>query len=224
MCITMLDQLLLPRPGTPSPLLGGTAVSRKQRTGPGTLSIPPAQRRIGPKNAEVYGRNNQGPAVDRPMFVMNQAGKILFASPSGEMLLEDNATGVQRMLAAMVQCGSTDYPWNLMCLQARDRSRVFLLILETPSSTDVDPVSIATSSWHLTQRQRQVLDLVARGLTNLDAAKSLQVTESSVEYHLSKIFDKAGVDNRATLIARMRDLSSKPEPAAISDVRRLIAY
>jgi DNA-binding NarL/FixJ family response regulator len=158
------------------------------------------------------------------MFVLNQVGKVLFTSPSGETLLKHNSTNLQHSLAAMVRSGSPDSPWIMMRLQARDRSRVFLLIQETPlASPKVDPVSVASSSWHLTQRQHQVLDLVARGLTNVDAAKVLEVTESTVEYHLSKIFDKAGVDNRATLIIRMRDLSSKPEPVAISVVRRLSA-
>jgi DNA-binding NarL/FixJ family response regulator len=55
----------------------------------------------------------------------------------------------------------------------------------------------------LTARQAEVLDLVAAGSTNAVVAEALGIKERTVEFHLSAIFDKAGVDNRATLIARL---------------------
>ncbi len=44
---------------------------------------------------------------------------------------------------------------------------------------------------------------MALGLTNADIGLGLEIGESTVEFHLSAIFDKVGVDNRATLIARL---------------------
>lgn len=48
-----------------------------------------------------------------------------------------------------------------------------------------------------------MLDLVASGATNAAIAEALEIKERTVEFHLSAILDKAAVDNRATLIARL---------------------
>jgi DNA-binding CsgD family transcriptional regulator len=54
-----------------------------------------------------------------------------------------------------------------------------------------------------------VLDLVARGLTNALVADVLGISEGTVEYHLTALFDKAGVCNRATLIASLLELARR---------------
>ena len=48
-----------------------------------------------------------------------------------------------------------------------------------------------------------MLDLVLRGFTNALIADELGIGEGTVEFHLSAIFDKAGVESRAMLIARV---------------------
>jgi len=68
-----------------------------------------------------------------------------------------------------------------------------------------DPVCAARVRWRLTARQTEVLRLVARGFTNVLIAEMLEIGEGTVEFHLHAIFDKAGVDNRATLIVTMRE-------------------
>lgn len=68
------------------------------------------------------------------------------------------------------------------------------------------PAQVVGAPWKLTPRQAEVLDLVARGMTNASIADTLQISEGTVEFHVSKILDKAGVENRATLIARLHDL------------------
>lgn len=53
----------------------------------------------------------------------------------------------------------------------------------------------------LTEREQQVLVLVAKGLCNGDIAKTLVVSEKTVRHHISHIFAKLGVNTRAELIA-----------------------
>lgn len=48
----------------------------------------------------------------------------------------------------------------------------------------------------LTDRELSILRLVAEGLSNLDIASKLYVTEQTVKFHLSNIYRKLGVGNR----------------------------
>lgn len=48
----------------------------------------------------------------------------------------------------------------------------------------------------LTERELSILKLVAEGLSNLDIASKLYVTEQTVKFHLSNIYRKLGVGNR----------------------------
>lgn len=48
----------------------------------------------------------------------------------------------------------------------------------------------------LTDRELSILRLVAEGLSNLDIASRLYVTEQTVKFHLSNIYRKLGVGNR----------------------------
>ena len=48
----------------------------------------------------------------------------------------------------------------------------------------------------LSQREEQVLHLLADGLSNRDLARTLKLSEHTVKNHLFRIFDKLGVSNR----------------------------
>lgn len=58
----------------------------------------------------------------------------------------------------------------------------------------------------LTDREREVLDLVARGLTNAAIARQLVVSDKTVRNHVSNVFAKLHVAGRAEAIARARDV------------------
>ena len=49
---------------------------------------------------------------------------------------------------------------------------------------------------NLTNRQLEVLELLARGLTNGDIAQELFISKKTVEHHVSAIFSKLGVETR----------------------------
>jgi len=53
----------------------------------------------------------------------------------------------------------------------------------------------------LTQRQMEVLNLVARGQTYKEVAERLYVTERTVKYHMGTILEKLHLKNRAHVIA-----------------------
>jgi DNA-binding NarL/FixJ family response regulator len=57
----------------------------------------------------------------------------------------------------------------------------------------------------LTDREREILDLVARGLTNAEIARRLVVSDKTVRNHVSNVFTKLQVAGRAEAVARARD-------------------
>jgi DNA-binding NarL/FixJ family response regulator len=57
----------------------------------------------------------------------------------------------------------------------------------------------------LTDREREVLDLVARGFTNAEIARRLVVSDKTVRNHVSNVFAKLHVGDRAAAVARARD-------------------
>jgi pimeloyl-ACP methyl ester carboxylesterase/DNA-binding CsgD family transcriptional regulator len=56
----------------------------------------------------------------------------------------------------------------------------------------------------LTAREREVLDLVARGLDNAQVAARLELSEKTVRNHITRIFDKIEVENRSQAIVAAR--------------------
>ncbi|MEV0613509.1 response regulator transcription factor [Nonomuraea sp. NPDC050404] len=53
----------------------------------------------------------------------------------------------------------------------------------------------------LSERERTVLGLVAKGCTNKDAAAALFISETTVKTHLAHIYTKLGVSDRASAVA-----------------------
>lgn len=62
------------------------------------------------------------------------------------------------------------------------------------------------SSSPLTPRELELLQLVARGLSNKAIARELSVSENTVKYHLKNIMQKLDVQNRTEAVSRaLRD-------------------
>lgn len=52
----------------------------------------------------------------------------------------------------------------------------------------------------LSERELQVLELVAKGLTNEQIAKNLDISKRTVDNHISNILNKTNTDNRVALV------------------------
>jgi DNA-binding NarL/FixJ family response regulator len=57
----------------------------------------------------------------------------------------------------------------------------------------------------LTEREREVLDLIGRGYDNARIARTLFLSEKTVRNHTSGVFAKLAVSSRAEAVARARD-------------------
>ena len=52
----------------------------------------------------------------------------------------------------------------------------------------------------LSEREIEIIDLVARGLTNQEIAAQLTISKRTVDNHVSNIFTKTGAKNRVALL------------------------
>ncbi|GAA2395376.1 response regulator transcription factor [Nonomuraea africana] len=57
----------------------------------------------------------------------------------------------------------------------------------------------------LTEREVEILDLMARGLSNAAIASRLYVSDKTVRNYVSAVYGKLGVNDRAAAVARARD-------------------
>ncbi len=59
----------------------------------------------------------------------------------------------------------------------------------------------------LTDREREVLELTAEGMSNSAISKQLHISQGTVKTHLSNIYSKLEVDSRIKAVVRARDLN-----------------
>jgi two-component system nitrate/nitrite response regulator NarP len=53
----------------------------------------------------------------------------------------------------------------------------------------------------LSKKERIILEALSKGLTNRELSKELEISTNTVKFHLSNLYDKLGVKNRAQAIA-----------------------
>ncbi|WP_068675156.1 MULTISPECIES: response regulator transcription factor [unclassified Variovorax] len=76
------------------------------------------------------------------------------------------------------------------------------LLAAAPSSDDFP--SNGAPDFKLSKRQRQLVTMMDRGMTNAEMATSLGLIESSVKVHLWRLYRKLGVNNRSRALFIVR--------------------
>lgn len=132
--------------------------------------------------------------VTTPTLVLHARGDELQPIEEGRML----AAGIPG--AEFIELDSRNHvllehepAWRRFC----DAVLEFTQAKQAPAP---DPVFGA-----LSERERQVLTLIAEGLSNAEIAERLAISEKTVRNHTSNVFDKLGVWSRAQAIVFARD-------------------
>jgi DNA-binding NarL/FixJ family response regulator len=134
------------------------------------------------------------PRVACPVLVMHVRGAALMPVDEARLI----ASSVPQ--ARFVQVDANNYmplEGEPAFTQMLDEFRAFL-----PRERDAAPAGSALNE--LTRREREVLDLVARGLDNLSIAAQLAISEKTVRNTVSHIFDKLSVSSRAQAVVVAR--------------------
>ncbi|HWK26117.1 MAG TPA: response regulator transcription factor [Solirubrobacter sp.] len=118
------------------------------------------------------------------------------------MRMEDETTAQVLEAGADAVISKSVHPVSLATL-LREISRDAIMHLPRRSTAKRAPVQTP-----LTDRELEILRLVAQGYTNGKIARELWVTEQTVKFHLSNTYRKLGVANRteASRYAHLNDL------------------
>ena len=137
--------------------------------------------------------------------------RIVAELPATGVLVLTMLEGDDSLFAAM-RAGARGY-----LLKGADRGEIERAVCMVGSGEVVFSAAVARSvvAWfrtggeapfpELTEREREVLDLVARGLTNAEIAGRLVLSDKTVRNHVSNVFAKLHVTTRAGAVARARD-------------------
>jgi len=63
---------------------------------------------------------------------------------------------------------------------------------------------------NITRRELEILELIARGLSNREIAEKLFVSENTVKTHSSRVFDKIGAKRRTQAVQMGKELGLLP--------------
>jgi DNA-binding NarL/FixJ family response regulator len=176
------------------------------------VSGPAAVRRISSFDPDVVVMDMNMPDMDG----VDATALVLEAAPRTSVLVLTIATDDTRVVAA-IRAGASGYlvkdaPMEEIAAGIRAAAdgqsaiapRVAGALIECVRASEVRPEQpLATPN--LSVREREVLLLVAAGYDNAQIARRLFLSPSTVKNHVSRLFDKLGVDNRvqaATYAAR----------------------
>ena len=120
---------------------------------------------------------------------------ILFLSPKGQS--GDKIKGLN--IGADVYMVKPFEPEELVAQVEASLKQAFRQRQQTGGGNDSESKIQVPFDVHLTQTELKVVQFVARGLANRDIAQELNVSQRTVESHVSNMLGKTGLHNRTEL-------------------------
>jgi LuxR family maltose regulon positive regulatory protein len=135
--------------------------------------------------------------VDTAMQVLDDA--LTLAEPGGfiRIFVDEGLPMAQLLSEATARGIMPDYMDKLLAVFEAER----------PTGEDKPYLSLQSFIEPLSQRELEVLQLIAEGLSNHEISQRLFLALSTVKGHNQKIFDKLQVQRRTEAIARARELN-----------------
>jgi pimeloyl-ACP methyl ester carboxylesterase/DNA-binding CsgD family transcriptional regulator len=137
------------------------------------------------------------PLVRCPVLVLHSRGDAMTPWSEGRLMATLIPGAEFVTLDSVNHIVFADEPaWPVM----RDAVRAFLAKHEEDSAP-----AMAADFGELSQREHEVLELIARGLDNTSIAGQLRISPRTVRNHINSVFAKVGARSRAQAIVRARD-------------------
>jgi DNA-binding NarL/FixJ family response regulator len=130
--------------------------------------------------------------IPAPAFVVNGEGRVGYANRDGRALRLAEA----QLRAATAQPGPRG--WSNLSLGGS----WYLVVAAAAANDDAEErLARARARLRLSARRGEVLALLVGGATNKTIAELLGIAVRTVEVHLTAIYERAGVENRASLVS-----------------------
>lgn len=140
-----------------------------------------------------------------PAFVIGTTGSIHETNSAARALLETRGKETRTALVDAAHGRPATIAFELTRLEHTGAAVGWLATL--PAHTDDERIRAAVERavvrWKLTPRQREVLVHVVNGTPNITIAAHLRVSLRAVELHVTKLLERADVESRAALVARV---------------------
>jgi LuxR family maltose regulon positive regulatory protein len=139
-----------------------------------------------------------GGETDRALPVLE--GALALAEPEGFIrIFVDEGPPMARLLIEALNLGiAPDYIRRLLgTFSSEDPMQDELMTSQADQSGLIEPLS---------ERELEVLQLIAEGLTNQEIASRLYLSLNTVKVHARNIYGKLGINNRTQAAAKARDL------------------
>jgi DNA-binding CsgD family transcriptional regulator len=165
-------------------------------------------------------RRDRATAAQAPtMLVIDRDASLVSATPGAADVLAEFATHGVDIDVPMVVMAAARRAENLknatgISMRARGGSGRWFRLHAAPlgdhhvavvvePAGPADLVSIVLESYGLTQRESEVVPLLARGLSTKEIATEMCISRHTVNDHIKAIFSKCGVTSRGELVARL---------------------
>ena len=179
--------------------------------------VPVAARAV---RSAVMRRDRADAECHPTMLVIGSDGAVVSATPGADGLLAEFSTsGVDHptptMVLAAARRAMNTKSFSRVTLRARGTSGRWFRLHASPleergqvavmiePAGPADLVSIVLESYGLTERESEVVPLLARGLSTKEIAAEMCISRHTVNDHIKVIFTKCGVTSRGELVARL---------------------
>jgi DNA-binding CsgD family transcriptional regulator len=144
-------------------------------------------------------------ALPAPAFLVDREGRIEATNALGRARVARDRTGTRTWLRDAVRASGFDAAAQITPLVGPGEPACHLVI-ERAESVAVRArakLDALAGRLALTPRQREVLEWIARGLSNRAIAAELGIAEPTVEQHVRGLMQRADVESRAALVAQL---------------------
>jgi DNA-binding CsgD family transcriptional regulator len=144
-----------------------------------------------PADVALWDADDGGPVPERsePLLAivgdLGRSSELIAAGATGVL---SRGTGARRLTAAVTALAS-----GLAVLPASARTALLAPTFEGDASLPLDP---------LTAREREVLELLADGLTNAAIGERLDLGLSTVKFHMEALLSKFAASTRTEVVVR----------------------